>query len=51
MAQGRLHDVAARGRTGEVALFSQGHGELELLQVHTRISIPDDSDDDDSFPS
>ena len=51
VAERGLHHVAALGGTGEVALLGQGHGEFELLEIHATISIPDDRDDDDSFPS
>jgi hypothetical protein len=51
VAERGLHHVAALGGTGEVALFGQGDGGLELLEIHPTILFPDDRDDDDSFPS
>lgn len=38
VAERRLHDVAALGGAGEVALFGQGHAELELFEVHAMVS-------------
>lgn len=49
MAERRLHHMATFGGAGEMALFGQGDGEFQLLEIHGVILKGDESHLNDSF--